>query len=89
MRIEVRVSSIYNPRASKRPVNLSLNEDLVLKLRDVTSNLSERVEALLVAYLEAEHARRAEADAALTIAVDAWNTFGERVGSFADEHCTL
>ncbi len=83
------MSAIYNSQAAKRPVNLSLNEDLVLKLREVTGNLSERVETLLVAFLEAEHARRAEADTALTNAVAAWNAFGERVGSFADEHSTL
>jgi antitoxin CcdA len=83
------MSALYNTRAPKRPVNLSLNEDLILKLRAVTGNLSERVEILLVAFLEAEHARRADADAALAGAVAAWNTFGERVGSFADEHSTL
>lgn len=89
MRIEVLMAAAYNVRAAKRPVNLSLNEDLVHKLREVTENLSERVEILLVAYLEAEHARRAEADTALASAVAAWNAFGDHVGSFADEHSTL
>ena len=89
MRIGVFMSQGYNTRAAKRPVNLSLNEDLVLKVREVTENLSERVEALLAAYLEAEQVKRAAADAVLTRAVAAWNTFGDHVGSFADEHSTL
>lgn len=81
--------SLYNPRAAKRPVNLSLNADLVLQVRGLTGNLSERVEALLGEYLEAEHAKRAEADGALCKAVAAWNGFGDRVGTFADDHSTL
>jgi antitoxin CcdA len=81
--------AIYNLRAARRPVNLSLNEDLVAKVRETTPNLSERVEALLVADLAAEYARRADADAAMARAVAAWNAFGEEVGSFADEHSTL
>jgi antitoxin CcdA len=40
----------YNAKAPKRPVNLSLNEDLIAQARDVTSNLSEVVESLLADY---------------------------------------
>ena len=83
------MSAAYDVRAAKRPVNISLNEDLVRKLREVTGNLSERVETLLVAFLEAENAKRADADTALRNAVAAWNDFGDHVGSFADEHSTL
>ncbi len=83
------MSAIYNTRAAKRPINLSLNEDLVVKVREVTTNISERVEILLVAFLEVEQAKRAEADAALGKAVSAWNAFGEEFGSLADEHSTL
>lgn len=39
--------SAYNAKAPKRPVNLSLNEDLIAQARDVTNNLSEVVESLL------------------------------------------
>lgn len=86
---EVAVSVPYDARAGERPVNLSLNEDLVVKARAVTDNLSERVELLLAAWLEAEHMKPAEADRRLEMAVAAWNTFGDEVGSFADEHSTL
>lgn len=40
------MSAAYDVRAAKRPVNLSLNEDLVRKLREVTGNLSEADTAL-------------------------------------------
>ena len=80
---------VYNPRAAKRPVNLSLNEDLVQQVRQITGNLSAQVETLLAAFLEAEKLRQAEADTTLAAALSAWNTFGEQVGSFAEEHSTL
>jgi len=82
--------SVPHPtRTGKRPVNLSLNEDLVGKARALTDNLSERVELLLGAWVAAEQAKRAEADRRLEQAVAEWNTFGNEVGSFADEHSTL
>ncbi|GDX81828.1 CcdB antidote-like protein [Deltaproteobacteria bacterium] len=87
MRTEVRVH--YDLNAARRPVNLSLNEDLVRKLRKVTDNLSAQVERLLSAYLAEEEAKRLDAEARLARAVEGWNAFGERVGSFADEHSTL
>jgi len=76
-------------KASKRPVNLSLNEDLVAEARGLTHNLSEVVESLLSDFVSRERARRAARDRAVKDAVAAWNTFGERYGSFADEHSTL
>lgn len=79
----------YNPTAPKRPVNLSLNEDLVRKVREVAGNLSERVEILLAGFLEAEQQKRAEADTALAEALAGWNAFADEHGSLADEHSTL
>lgn len=79
----------YNLNAAKRPVNLSLNDDLVRKVREVTGNLSERVELLLAAFLEAEQQKRMAADTALAEALVAWNEFDERFGSFSDEHSIL
>lgn len=75
--------------ALKRPVNLTLNEDLVLQARSLTNNLSAVVESLLTDYV-ARHQqerlakiRQAEATAA------AWNAFNERSSAFADEYSTL
>jgi len=79
----------YDVNAAKRPVNLSLNADLVARARGVTGNLSEVVEGLLAQFLAQ---KQAEADArseALRATVATWNTFGDKHGSFADEHSTL
>lgn len=81
--------SIYNAKAPKRPVNLSLNEDLVAQARDVTNNLSELVESLLADHVAQERARRAAHAAAIREAVETWNRLDERHGCFADEHSTL
>ena len=81
--------SSYDIEARKRPVNLTLNEDLVAQARAVTDNLSAVVESLLAVYVAQESQRRAaEADAARKTAA-VWNRFAERIGSFADEHSTL
>jgi antitoxin CcdA len=76
-------------KATKRPVNLSLTEDLVTEARDMTDNLSEVVESLLRHFVSQEKARRAAHDEALRKAIATWNAFGEEHGSFADEHSTL
>jgi len=73
----------------KRPVNLTLNEDLVEEVKGVTGNLSGVVESLLADFVSKERERRsciieeARATAAL------WNNFADRNGSFADDHSTL
>ena len=79
----------YKLNAPKRPVNLSLNEDLVTQARGVTDNLSEVVESLLADFLTQEKGRRAAEAKALKEAIQTWNTFAEKHGSFADEHSTL
>lgn len=79
----------YNAKAPKRPVNLSLNEDLIAQAREMTNNLSEVVESLLADFVTKEKARRDAHAKALREAVVTWNTFGEKHGSFADEHSTL
>ena len=79
----------YDLAARKRPVNLTLNEDLVSKARAVTDNLSGVVESLLADYVVKEQqARAAQADV-VRETVATWNRFAEDVGSFADEHSTL
>lgn len=81
--------SAYNAKALKRPVNLSLNEDLIAQARELTNNLSEVVESLLADFVIEEKARRNAHAKALREAVVTWNAFGEKHGSFADEHSTL
>ena len=48
----------YNLTARKRPVNLTLNEDLVLQARAITGNLSAVVESLLADFVEHERQQR-------------------------------
>lgn len=83
----MKAKSIAQPR--KRPVNLFLNEDLVMQARVMTDNLSAEVETLLAGYVlqrqqqsdtEAERLRRSAA---------AWNLYTQKHGSFADEFSTL
>ena len=79
----------YDIEARKRPVNLTLNEDLVAQARAVADNLSAVVESLLAEYIAQEGRRRAaEVDTARKT-VAAWNRFAEQIGSFADQHSTL
>ena len=79
----------YNASARKRPVNLTLNEDLVAQARAITDNLSAVIEALLADYVAEEQRRRAAESDAVRETVAAWNRFGDEHGSFADEHSTL
>jgi len=89
MRMEVRVMARYNVSAQKRPVNLTLNEDLVAQARAVTDNLSAVVESLLAAYVAEEQQRRAAETDMVRETVATWNRFADEQGSFADEHSTL
>jgi antitoxin CcdA len=79
----------YDVAARKRPVNLTLNEDLVAQAREVTDNLSAVVESLLADYVTQEKQRRAAEADVVRETVGTWNRFAEEVGSFADEHSTL
>ena len=83
------MQSAYDTNAPKRPVNLSLNADLVARVRGVTGNLSEVVEGLLAEYLSEKQAQEAARTEALRATITTWNTFGDKHGSFADEHSTL
>lgn len=78
-----------NPEARKRPVNLTLNEDLVLQAREITDNLSGVVELLLVDYVANARREQLGKAKALQATVAAWNDFNARHGSIADEHSTL
>lgn len=73
----------------KRPVNLTLNEELVAQAKGMTNNLSGVVEQLLAEYVMKQNGARQEKRQKAEAAAQAWNTFNERNGSFADEHSTL
>ena len=83
------MKSIYDQQARKRPVNLTLNEDLVLQARTMTNNLSGVVESLLKDFVERKRQQRLAEAQALEATIAIWNDFDSKVGSFADEHSTL
>ena len=83
------MKTAYNADARKRPVNLTLNEDLVVQARGMTGNLSAVVESLLADYVEQEGRRRLGKARALEATVVIWNDFNEHRGSFADQYSTL
>lgn len=80
---------ILSPSSRKRPVNLTLSDDVVQQARSFSSNLSGVVETLLADYVRkqilARQAHRQEA----TLTAQAWNDFNDAAGSFADQHSTL
>jgi len=83
------MTTVQSNPVRKRPVNLTLSEDLVVQAKGMTGNLSAVVESLLADYVAQHHEERMmrarQADATVT----AWNAFNERSGSFADEYSTL
>lgn len=83
------MKSMQSKQARKRPVNLTLSEDLVSQAKGMTNNLSGVVEQLLTDYVMKQKNARQEKAYHAKVAAQAWNTFNERFGSFADEHSTL
>jgi antitoxin CcdA len=83
------MSPAYNVDARKRAVNLTLNEDLLAHVREVTDNLSSVVESLLAEYLARKRQERAAQVKVVDATVAMWNQFAAENGSFADDHSTL
>ena len=81
--------TVFDSEARKRPVNLTLNEDLVVQVRGLTNNLSGVVESLLADYVEHEHRQRMAKARTLEATISMWNAFNARHGSFADQYSTL
>lgn len=79
----------YDRTAPRRPVNLSLNADLLAQVRQVTPNLSATVETLLGDYLHAAHEKREDEQRQLDGVIDAVNELHARHGFLSDEFSTL
>ena len=79
----------YNVDARKRAVNLTLNEDLLAHVREMTDNLSSVVESLLAEYLARKRQEQAARVNVVESTVAMWNQFADEHGSFADDHSTL
>jgi antitoxin CcdA len=83
------MSSDYDAAARKRPVNLTLNEDLVKQAKGLTDNLSQVVESLLSGYLAGARDERLAKSKAVQSTVSMWNEFSAKSGSIADEYSSL
>jgi antitoxin CcdA len=79
----------YKMEARKRPVNLTLNEDLVQQAKGMTDNLSEVVESLLSDFVAQEQRHRLAKSKTLETTIAVWNDFNAKIGSFADEYSSL
>lgn len=79
------MKSVFDTAAPKRPVNLSLNQDLVAKARRLTENLSAEVEGLLAEFVERKAAERDGHAQSLRRSAHVANAFLERNGSLSDE----
>jgi antitoxin CcdA len=73
----------------KRPVNLTLSEDVVSSAKRFSSNLSATVEALLTDYALRQERASIERQQRAEACASEWNAVQTAVGSFADEHSTL
>ena len=74
--------SLYNTQAPKRPANLSVNEDLLTKARELDINLSTTLEQALTAALrEKQRARWLTENQA---AIEAYNDHVDKHGVFSD-----
>ena len=80
-----------NPQTNsrRRPVNLTLREDLVQQAKTTTDNLSAVVERLLSDYVTNERRERLAHEARVAETVAIWNKFNSGKDSFADEYSTL
>jgi len=79
----------YDAAARKRPVNLTLNEDLVSKAKNLTDNLSQVVESLLSGYVAGARDAHLAKSKAVESTVKMWNEFNSKSGSIADEYSSL
>lgn len=82
------MKSIAAPNA-KRPVNLTLNADLVTQAKAYTDNLSATMESLLTEFVAKHESAQRDRQRLADACADDWNAVHLTMGSFADEHSTL
>ena len=83
------MKTAFNVDARKRPVNLTLNEDLVKQAKGVTDNLSGVVESLLAEFVAQQRRERLAKSKAIEETAALWNEFNAKAGSIADEYSSL
>lgn len=73
----------------KRPVNLTLSEDVVASAKRYSNNLSATVETLLIEYTQRLQQAATEKQQRAKVCASEWNAVHGMLGSFADDHSTL
>ena len=73
---------VYDPKAPKKAVNLSINGDLLRQARELNINLSKMLETQLEQMIRRERTRRWQEDN--REAIEAHNRFVEEPGIFSD-----
>jgi post-segregation antitoxin (ccd killing protein) len=71
----------YVPRGPKKPVNMTMSEDLVRETRRLTKNLSETVETLLAAHVAAELHKREDKEHRIDETIRALNEHEAKYGT--------
>ena len=79
----------YDRTAAKRPINVTLNEDIVRRARSFTRNLSGTLEVLLQEFIAREEVQRRDEDAAVDRVIDSLDAFHRAHGLLSDEFGTL
>lgn len=77
------MQSLYDTHAPKKPTNLSVNSDLLLRIKDMNINISATLEKALVNELKKAEAERWAQDNKK--AIKKYNEFVEEHGCFSDE----
>ena len=80
-----RAEAGYDIGASKKRINITVNEDLVRVAQSYTDNLSGTIETLLAAWAQEERRKQEDDREHRKKVVAAWNAFDEKHGRFADE----
>lgn len=83
------MSSLNAIPQRKRPVNLTLSEEVVASAKRYSNNLSATVESLLADFAQREQQAATERQQLARVCASEWNAVHDAVGSFADEHSTL
>jgi antitoxin CcdA len=79
----------HTARGPKKPVNMTLSEDLVREARTLTGNLSETVEQLLTAFVEAERGRIVDKERGIDATIATLNELYDRHGGLGEEFSPL
>jgi len=79
----------YVPRGPKKPVNMTLSEDLVREARSLTTNLSDTVEKLLADYVDTQQKKRQEKARLIDESIRLIQAHQEEFGLWGEEFSTL